>query len=1109
MSALPPARLRVILSVLLLAALTATAAVAQPTELPGLRTPGLVVYDSNGIPHICSGSDRDTYFLQGYIHARDRFFQMDTLRRTFSGTLAELLGPGALGSDVQLRTLGLRRAAAETLAAASEAGMSEFLQMLGAYSQGVNAYLASRPLPPEYGALEITHAAPWTPLDTLAVGKGLAFGLSFDLDLDLTIRAGAYAQAGAALGFDGLALLFEDVNRPAPFDPTVSIPPPASQVVPGDDPAADKAGTLRIPDPRTVELARRYRDQVAEVPLLKRALEGRDRDAGSNWWLVSGDRSASGQAMLANDPHLALNTPSTFYEAHLISSTVDGCGLAGIPGGATAGGASAGGALAFRPAGGSAEGTVKDRHLGLNINGVSFPGAPGLVQGCNDSICWGSTVNPMDVTDVYQEVLVIDPALGVPVATVFDGQPEPLVFIPQTFLVNQVGDGTPDNLADAGIGPLDGGVTLVVPRRNAGPILIVDASQEPVIGFSVQYTGWRATFEFEAFRRMQKATHLEEFRAALQYFDVGSQNFGYADVDGNIAYFTSAEMPIREDLQNLNFPDGSIPPFLIRDGTHTLQHEWLPVQNPQPGQALDFEILPFGEMPQVVNPAMGYIINANNDPIGTTVDNNPLNQLRPGGGLYYLSPGYASLRVGRIGRLMEALLAGGHQATPDDLMAIQANNQLLDAELVSPFVVAAFANAADPGAPVELQQLAADPGVAEAVTRIMAWDYSSPTGIAAGYDPGDDPDNLPQPSAAEIEASVAATIWSAYRGQLTQNVVDATLANLGLGNFLPGSREAYKGVYHLLQTFDQGQGVGASGVDFFHGPPGLTPAEERDFVLLQNLRAALDLLAGDELAPAFGNSTDQNDYRWGYLHRIVFDHLLGGPFSIPSAGGFQHLGDALPGVARSGGYEAVDASSHSARADGLNDFMFGHGPARRFVGVLDPAGVQGHEVIPGGQSGVVVSPHYASQLGRWLTNDYHPMLLTPQAVLGDAAAVEVFVPRCVPGPTTLCFHGGRFKVEMFWQTPPLGTGPGFVVPGASPVSGNFFFFSPQNWEMLVKVLDGCDFNGHYWVFASGATDLAWDLVIEDTESGEIWSASNPLGQRSPAITDTEAFATCP
>lgn len=566
-------------------------------------------------------------------------------------------------------------------------------------------------------------------------------------------------------------------------------------------------------------------------------------------------------------------------------------------------------------------------------------------------------------------------------------------------------------------------MSLIVPGATTGPIVALDVSQLPVTALSVQYTGWRATFEFEAFRRWQKATNLDQFVAGLQYFDIGSQNFAYADVAGNITYFTSAEMPIREDLQTLGFPDGGIPPYLIRDGTHNLKHEWMAVQNPQPHQALEFEILPFNEMPQLVNPDSGYIINANNDPIGTTLDNNPLNQLRPGGGIFYLNPGYANLRIGRSGRSMEAIFAAG-QATADDFKAIQAYNQLLDVELVAPFLIAAFVNAQDPGAHGNLQELAAEPRIAEAVTRLMAWDFSTSTGIPKGYDPGDDPANLPQPSAEEVANSVAATIWSVFRGQLTRFVVDETLTALGLGDFLPSNGLAYKAVYHLLSTFDQSQGFGASGIDFFQAPAGTTRPEGRDYVLLGMLGRALGLLASDEFAPAFGNSTDQNDYRWGYLHRIVFDHILGGPFNIPPAGGFQNLGDALPGVARSGSYRAVDASSHSARADGLNDFMFGSGPARRFVGVLDPGGIEGEEILPGGQSGNVFSPHYASQMGRWLTNDYHPLLLSAEDVRDAAVAQQEFTPSCVPGPNTLCFHNRRFKVQAVWQAPVLGVGPG-------------------------------------------------------------------------------------
>ena len=144
---------------------------------------------------------------------------------------------------------------------------------------------------------------------------------------------------------------------------------------------------------------------------------------------------------------------------------------------------------------------------------------------------------------------------------------------------------------------------------------------------------------------------------------------------------------------------------------------------------------------------------------------------------------------------------------------------------------------------------------------------------------------------------------------------------------------------------------------------------------------------------------------------------------MPPGGGFAHLAPGLIGVARSGGYGAVDASSHNARADSFNAFRFGSGPARRFVGVLDPAGIDAGEVIPGGQSGVLGSPHYASQLGRWLTNDYHPLRLTAAAVRDAAVGEQQFTPLCVPGAVTLCFHDRRFRVSGSWQVPMAIGGP--------------------------------------------------------------------------------------
>ena len=953
-----PRPVRVMLAAALTAALASPAAsaaadpepvVVDPDDevrLPAIEIPGLLesvrLYtDAWGVPHVFAANDHDAIFVQGFLHAQDRLFQMDVLRRTFEGTLAELVGAAALPSDVQLRTLGLSRAALATAAVLDD----ETLAWLDAYTDGVNAFMAQASgAPAEHAALSITldGIRAWTNLDTLTIAKGLSFGLSFDLeDLDRTEALLSFQAAGSVLGFDGTALFFEDLYRSAPFDPGVSIPK-----------ARDALRTVSsAPLPRqlpeylgssTLELVRRARASVGQAPSVAAALTRSDAVSGSNWWVASGAVTDSGQPLLANDPHLALDTPATFYEIHLrVRQGVDSP---------------------------------------TSVFGVSFPGTPGIIQGCNTWICWGSTVNPLDVTDVYQEQLVVDPIFG-PTHSVFEGGTEPLVPIPQTYFVNAMVPGSPDTIVDAGIGVTDpGGLTLVVPRRNDGPIVsLFPDPTDPTRAdaFSVAYTGWGATFELAAARRFARARSVDEFREALQSFDVGSQNWAVADREGHIAYFTSAEMPLREDLQTLNLPDGGVPPFVVRDGTHTLRHEWLPLEGEKPGdQALDFAVLPFDEMPQVVDPAAGYIVNCNNDPIGTTLDNDPLNQLRPGGGLYYLSPGYATgFRQGRVTRLFEEALADGGRVGPDDFARFQANHQLLDAEVLVPHLLQAFANAEASVGGSDLAAFAADPRVVEAAGRLAVWDFSTPTGIPEGFDPGDDPENLPEPTADEIADSVAATIYSTWRGQVVRRVIDGTLERIdadtggtfGLSSLAPGSSLSVAALRNLLDNFPEDQGYGASGQGFFPGP-GLRREDDRDANLLQSLVDALDLLASDEFAAAFGGSTDQDDYRWGRLHRIVFDHPLGPPFSIPNGSGLSDLSDELPGLARSGGFGAVDASSHSARADGVNEFMFGSGPNRRVVAETMALGPDMHEVIPGGQSGSPGSPFQTDQLRLWLTN---------------------------------------------------------------------------------------------------------------------------------------------
>lgn len=886
------------------------------TKLPGMQLPGMVTREPNGIPHVFALTKHDLLFLNGWLHAQDRLFEMDTNRRIASGTLGELLGTPAIANDVQLRTLGLRRAAEATLPTYSQAAKDA----LQAYADGVNAYVTSHTtLPPEYQLLEVAQFQPWTPVDSIAVGKLIAFGLSFDLEIPQTTALLTYQGVGKVAGFDGSKLFFNDLWRSAPFDPAATIPdatgnPPA--------PLAEAAAAANLDTawikPKTLELLLAYREKIAGLETMAFAIDP-EKHAGSNEWAIAPAKSTTGNALIANDPHLSLGTPPNFYPISLHSGKT-------------------------------------------NVAGMGFPGAPFVIQGQNERIAWGSTVHPMDVTDLYQEQLA--PAATSPsgFVSIYNGAPEPVLAIPQTFRVNHPGNGVKDDLTVVTPSLSVPPATFIVSRH--GPIVQLDTTTG--VAVSVQYTGFYPTHELEAFMLIDDASNVDEFKAALQYFDVGSQNFAYADVDGNIAYFTSGEMPVREDLQAGTV--SGLPPYFIRNGQGG--NEWLAVKNPQPQQALPYEILPYSEMPQVVNPANGWFVNANNDPTGQTLDNNVLNTPRPGGGILYLSPGYDQIRANRITQLIRQKLANGGKISPDDMKSIQADTALYDAEFFVPLIVQAAANAQAADAPPPLVAATSKAQLA-AVERLTKWDFSSPTGIAEGYDASDVNGGLSTPSQAEIDNSVAATIYSVWRSRFIANTVDGVLGALQAGSTRPPDQQTLSALKVILQNIDTNKGAGASGINFF-GIQGITdPRVRRDIFILKSLGDALTLLASDELKPAFNNSQSLGDYRWGKLHRVVFAHLMGNIFSPGAVAGPPpfSLSSTLPGVPVDGGFSTVDAASHSARASTVNGFMFGSGPNRRYVGDAAKGGFLGQSSLPGGVSGIVGNPNFSNLLLLWLTND--------------------------------------------------------------------------------------------------------------------------------------------
>jgi penicillin amidase len=910
--------------------------------LPELTAAAQIARDRNGIAHIQALNDHDLFFLQGYVHAQDRLFQMDMSRRLANGTLAELLGEGALATDVQLRTIGLHRAADRSLAALSP----RVRATLEAYAAGVNAAVQRHPLPPEYGALELTRFEPWTPRDSVAVAKLITFQRSFDIDVAPTVMLLTYQQAGQQLGFDGAALYFEDLFRAAPFDPTTTVP--ESLVAPGSaSPARREAGgvsarTLPHLDPAALRLCRQYLDGIKDLPVFRDLLRP-DRRPGSNEWGIGGAHSANGHPLLANDTHLPLGVPSLFYPIHLEAGRI-------------------------------------------NAAGSSVAGVPFVILGHNRQICWGGTVNYVDVTDTFREQVVVDPNSPSALSTIHEGVNEPIIPIPEVFRKNTF-DGVPDTLTIVPPGGSIPPATLIVPRRNQGPIIQLDVAGG--VGLSVQYTGFSATRELETFQMWNEARNLDDFIQGVQLFDVGSINWAYADVRGNIAFFSSSEVPLREDLQ-AGVVRG-LPPWFIRDGAGG--NEWLPVQHPQPGQAVPYEIVPFEEMPHLVNPAAGWFVNANNDALGLTLDNNPLNQLRPGGGIFYLSSFHEGYRAGRITQLIrEKLASGSGKISFEDMRRFQADTALIDAQVFVPYVRQAFANAQSSAEPM-LAAFAAQPRIAEAVERLRAWNHTTPTGIAEGYDAADRGGVLTAPSDEEIAASVAATIYSVWRGRFIHNTIDAPLARFGLP--LAEDQYAVAAVRHLLETFANTGGRGASGLDFFELPGITSAADRRDILILKSLADALDLLAGESFAPAFHRSTHLDDYRWGMLHRLVLTHPLGGAFNIPPAAGqWPAPLPGLAGIPVDGGFSTVDVGNPigGVRGADADAFMFDHGPAHRLVCEATPRGVRATLSMPGGVSGALGNPNYLNLLPRWLSNDGFPLLTRTAALRENTVTMMKFLP---------------------------------------------------------------------------------------------------------------------
>ncbi len=1028
--------------------------VAQTLTFTQLSAPVDVIRDAKGVPHIYASNQNDAAFALGNIHARERMFQMDVFRRVPSGTVSELLGfpdfqtgpdllhaqdppfPGNIGNvtqDLFFQSLGFRQAATDSFNALSPALQS----VLQSYADGVNEYInlvnATGNLPPEYATLHIDHIAPWVPVDSVAFGKLQAFQLSFDFDdgptndlADITDGLGgptgttAYSQDLARVQPAENAFTIPDASN-API-PLTSVDTPKTTMLADAKPvraktapaktATDAKGRKLTKEQQriiaaarkeTVKKAREYIAKLMEQPVMR---EIRARGTvGSNQWAVDGSVTDTGNPIYANDPHLGLGSPATFYELHV---------------------------------------NTKDRGGNLNATGIGFAGAPGVVQGHNESIAWGSTTNPADVTDWYLEQMSTDASGNL--FSHYLGNPEAVVQLPIQVKVNVENGNDPAGSIERTVIAVASGVPVAkvngifdatkllanfvppraisVPRH--GPIFpqtltipFSGAAGNPFLpnqvgtALTVKFTGNYATRELETFYIWNTATDLTTFKQGLNLFDFGSQNWGYADVNGNIAYFASGEFPIREDIDAGTLHGN--PPWLIRDGTGG--NEWKALAGPQPAdQAVPYEVVPPAEVPQIENPPAHFWVNANNDPIGNTADNDALNEALSGTGPY-LSVGYDEFRAARITELIKSELnliptppgtpPGDGTISMADMERMQADVNQLEGKRLAHYFVEAVDDAGLGGAPTELSSLL-NGKIIDARNRLASWTYNTPAGFDTPGDPG-------TPTAQELVDSVATTIYNVAVGRLMNRTFDAKLAAAGIG-YRQGTSEGLRGLIRLL-TRVPFTGVGASGINFFDDPSvSLSAADERDVILVKSLQDALNLLSGAGFAPAFANSTNVDDYLWGKVHYVIFNSFIdgdmngtvvtgGGAYSIPPqpAVGFP------PGMPADGARFTVDVANFGLRPTSATSLEFGSGANRRSVVEMASGAIVAKNVIPGGEDGVIGHPHFGDQVNLWLGNGYHDTYLYTADVVANAASRETY-PRLAgctdPAPGRCAVGGG-------------------------------------------------------------------------------------------------------
>ena len=424
--------------------------IAGEITIEGLTETVEVTRDDNGAPHIFAQSDKDLFMAQGFVHAQDRLFQMDMARRQASGQLAELFGEMAVNQDRYFRTMLLRHYAEQSV----EVQSAETLRILQWYADGVNAFIdravERNDLPVEFYLIGYEPSL-WTIEDSLTL-----------------VKYKAYDLAGHWEGQAFRAYLLENFSQAQAFELFPSYPEGGPTVIAsGLDQADLDFAAIFAGIPTSPEFN------------------------GSNNWVVHGALTESGMPMLANDPHLSLNTPAIWYQNHIRS----------------------------------------DR---FNVNGVSVAGVPGVVLGHNRDIAWGVTNTGPDVQDLFIEQR--NP-----------NNSREFLFEDEWVEARAIHQ----SIAVYGADNIDFDVLVTHNGPIISDIVGFDTGNQAL---SLRWTAHAPTAELDAILGFNRASNWEEFNEAGRTLVAPTQNFVFACQDGTIAFKTIGLVPIRTHGDDATVP---------------------------------------------------------------------------------------------------------------------------------------------------------------------------------------------------------------------------------------------------------------------------------------------------------------------------------------------------------------------------------------------------------------------------------------------------------------------------------------------------------------------------------------------------------------------------